>query len=118
MVRSPNSRIFSLAEARALLGWLREVSESAELDLVKLQSAELPREQAQAQALDIIQHWGETVVKLGALPKQPFTVDFDSGRDYFCWEYPEDDVYYRHAYHLGYQGRVRIDDQEKCEEPT
>ncbi len=103
------NKAFSIDEIRSLLPWLREVSESSELALIRLQQNG-SADRAQEQAAAIIQHWAETVAKLGGMPKQPFTVDFDSGHDFFCWEYPEDDIYFRHDYNLGYQGRHPICD--------
>ncbi|MCB1051430.1 MAG: DUF2203 family protein [Acidobacteria bacterium] len=100
-------KTFTLEEARALLPWLKEVSAHADhqMTLIQKDSAEV----AAAKQSEIIQHWAETIFKLGALPKQPFTVDFDSGSDFYCWEYPEEDIYYRHDYHMGYLGRRPID---------
>lgn len=104
-------RIFTLADARALLPWLREATVEAEAQVRSLQAEGGDPEEAQARLRVIIQHWAETAVKLGALPKQPFTVDFNSGSDYFCWEYPEMDIQFRHGYNAGYAGRKPIEEE-------
>ncbi|CAM2006975.1 DUF2203 family protein [Acanthopleuribacter pedis] len=106
----PQAKVFCQDEVRALIPWLMEISADAEKEIIAIQQQETDRDQAQKRVQAIIHYWLETVIKLGAIPKQPFTVDFDSGSDYFCWEYPEEDIYYRHEYHLGYAGRHRIEE--------
>ena len=103
---------FSLSEARELLPWLSEAAREAERALQRTRKSPGDPIASQREVARIIHHWAETVVKLGALPKQPFTVDFDSGTDYFCWEYPEEDIFYRHGYDRGYAGRHRIEGEE------
>lgn len=109
-------KTFSFDEARALIPWLREICADAELKLIEIDRSGQAIQEIREQATVIIQHWSETVAKLGALPKQPFTVDFNSGRDFFCWEYPEDDLYFRHDYDLGYRGRRPIADNSETKE--
>lgn len=107
---SEESKIFTLEEANAMVPWLMEVTREAE-DKVKIVHVNAGKSNAADGLLqEIIQHWAETVFKLGALPKQPFTVDFDSGNDYFCWEYPEEMINFRHGYQEGYVGRHRIEE--------
>jgi len=104
-------QIFTLQQARALLPWLREATADAEQQARRVQLEVTDPEEARERTKAIIQHWAETAMKLGVLPKQPFTVDFNSGTDYFCWEYPEKDIYFRHGYDAGYAGRERIEDE-------
>jgi len=106
-----DAKVFSLIEAKSLIPWLREASQVAEDRIIELQRRKISPAEFQNQSMQIIQHWAQTVLKLGALPKQPFTVDFDSGQDYYCWEFPESDIFYRHDYHLGYRGRKRINEE-------
>lgn len=105
------AQIFTLDQARALIPWLREATAEAEQKARKVQLEMTDPLEARERIRTIIHHWSETAMKLGALPKQPFTVDFDSGTDYFCWEYPEKDIYYRHGYEAGYAGRQRISEE-------
>jgi len=102
--------VFTLEQARALLPWIREACEEAEIKIQRLRRLDLDQEENQSKTAEIIHHWAETVAKLGAAPKGPFTVDFNSGSDYFCWEYPEQDLYFRHDYDQGYKGRYRIEE--------
>lgn len=110
-------KIFSVHEARALIPWLVEITGSTLHHLARknLPDPVLPEEGNLADCPElgqIIHHWAETVAKLGAIPKQPFTVDFDTGRDLLCWAYPEDLLLYRHGYDDGYMGRYRIKEQQ------
>lgn len=104
--------IYTLAEAKLLIPWLKEASQEAEQQVRQAQLDAKDNQEAQAKIQAIIYHWAETIAKLGGLPKQPFTVDFDSGKDFFCWEYPEDDIYFRHDYDRGYAGRHPIKDSD------
>jgi hypothetical protein len=97
---------FTFEQARALLPWLKELCTEVENNLLRIDR--LDANEAAAAQTKILNHWAETVSKLGALAKQPFVVDFDSGSDFFCWEYPEEDLYYRHDYQAGYMGRKPI----------
>lgn len=106
-----DEKIFSLNEAREMLPWLREATREAERRIRRIQLEVQNAKDSRDKTRAIIHHWAETVLKLGALPKQPFTVDFNSGDDYFCWEYPEKDIFYRHGYNSGYAGRERIEDE-------
>jgi hypothetical protein len=106
------AQTFTLDQVRQLLPWLREACEAAEAAILRAQRHMADERAAQIHIHEIIQHWAETVFKLGGLPKQPFTIDFDSGSDYYCWEYPEQDIYYRHDYHQGYSGRHRIEEEK------
>jgi len=108
----PEQKVYSLDEARNLVPWLMEASKEAERQVREAQNSAESHEDSQEKIQAIIYHWAETVAKLGGLPKQPFTVDFDSGTDYFCWEYPESDIFYRHGYERGYAGRQRIKDEK------
>lgn len=107
-----SKKTFTLEEAKSLVPWLLEASKDAEARLRKAQLNASGTEESQAKLRAIIYHWAETVSKLGGVPKQPFTVDFDSGDDFFCWEYPEKSIFFRHDYHRGYAGRHRIEEEE------
>jgi hypothetical protein len=104
-------KTFTLQEARFLVPWLREITEQAEQKAYDVRKRQNDPSKAREELQYIIQHWAETITKLGALPKQPFTVDFNSGHDYYCWEYPEKEILYRHSYRAGYAGRRRIEEE-------
>lgn len=103
-------KTYTLKDARRLLPWLDEVSKDAYEKIISLRRLRLDEQSMQEQVGRIIHYWAETVLKLGAIPKQPFKVDFDSGKDYYCWQFPEKDISHRHAYHAGDAGRKKIKD--------
>ena len=105
-------KLYTIDEIRTLIPWIREACKDAERQVRQVQQSEKKLVRAQARIHEIIHHWAETVFKLGGMPKQPFTVDFDNGSDLYCWEYPEEDIYYRHDYQAGYAGRRRINEEE------
>lgn len=45
-----------------------------------------------------ISEWKQKMKKLGAKPKGLWSVDFDSGKGYFCWKFPEIEVLKHHLY--------------------
>jgi len=100
--------VFTLEEARALVPWLHEASAEAVAAVRRVQQTVESLEEAQTRIHGIIHHWAETVFKLGARPRQPFTVTLENGTDQFSWEYPEEDIYYRHDDRSGLSGRQRI----------
>ncbi len=102
-------KVYTLEEARQMLPWIKEATQEADTAMRQAKASLTDLVAFRKRAHQIIQHWAETVFKLGALPKQPFTVDFNSGTDYLCWEFPEDDIYYRHDYDRGYAGRHPIE---------
>jgi len=106
-----SEKVFTLSEARAMLPWLTEVTRDAEQKANEVRKHITEPKEAQKRLQRIIQHWAETVFKLGAIPKQPFTIDFDTGKDYLCWEYPEENILFRHGYHDGYMGRHPIEEE-------
>ena len=103
--------VFTLEEARALVPWLLEAASEAVAGVRRVQQTEPGLEAAQSRIHGIIHHWAETVFKLGARPRQPFSVALYNGSDSFSWEYPEEDIYYRHDDRSGSSGRQRIGEE-------
>jgi hypothetical protein len=52
--------------------------------------------------------WVRAMEALGAEVKGRWLVDFDNGRGYYCWRWPEERLEYFHGYEEGFAGRVRI----------
>ena len=65
-----------------------------------------------AQYDQVILQWVERVHRLGAVAKGLWLVDFDTGRGYLCWAYPEEKIEYFHSYDGGYKTREKIDHRE------
>lgn len=110
-------KTFSIEEAKALVPILNKVtSKSAtEVDelLKQLENTDLENTQfiqeTEARVNRLIEAWHEKVSKLGVKAKGLWYVDFDSGTDYFCWKYPEKDIFFKHSYEDGFTGRTLID---------
>lgn len=108
--------VFSLSEARQLLPVVRrithEFSSKVELLIARLETLKLDQTESicalEKQVNDLITSWNEKIRKLGAHPKGLWVVDFDNGRGYYCWKYPEMDVLYWHSYEDGFTGRKPI----------
>ena len=67
-----------------------------------------------------IRIWKEKVIKLNAVPRGLWRVDFPwvsstnpSDRGYFCWKFPEKSILYWHGSHGGNSNRVAIDEWRK-----
>jgi hypothetical protein len=95
-------RVFSYAEAAALLPEVRRLTEDAYRGVEALG----PEPGGQADAL--ITEWAEALVEQGLEVKGLWLVDFDNGSGYYCWQYPEPSLRYYHSYEDGFQGRMPI----------
>ena len=113
----PARRIFSYAEAAALLPEVRRLTEQAQrrveaLGDVGIDGPPAERERRKAEvneALeDIVDDWARAVMQQGLEVKGVWLVDFDNGSGYYCWRYPEDGLHYYHSYEDGFRGRLRI----------
>jgi hypothetical protein len=54
-----------------------------------------------------IHQWSEKIHRLGAVAKGLWLVDFDTGKGYLCWSYPEKKIEYFHTYDTGFKQRVK-----------
>ena len=52
--------------------------------------------------------WVRAMEALGVEVEGRWLVDFDHGRGYYCWRWPEERLDYFHGYDEGFAGRVRI----------
>ena len=55
-----------------------------------------------------VSRWIRAMEALGVEVKGAWLVDFDNGRGYYCWRWPEERLEYFHDYEEGFEGRVRI----------
>jgi hypothetical protein len=105
-------RVFSYAEAAALLPKVRRLTQRA-LDDVQAAGIEISPEGELGPAVQetlatIVRRWAEQVVALGLEVKGLWLVDFDNGSGYYCWRHPEAGLDYYHSYEDGFRGRMRI----------
>ena len=100
-------KVFSYAEAKALLPRVQQLTQEAALRVDRLAAGaqtEATREQAQS----IVNAWASEMSALGLVVKGLWLVDFDSGSGFYCWKHPETGLDYYHTYDEGFAGRVRI----------
>jgi hypothetical protein len=108
-------RAWSLEAARALLPEVRRRTEKAVEEVEKL----VPQRESQPDGTPArvaleqkIQHavggWIRAMEALGVEVKGAWLVDFDNGRGYYCWRWPEERLDYFHGYDEGFDGRTRI----------
>jgi len=107
--------IFTLAEARALLPRVQDITEQYHNLVAQLQEQleELhhPREvrQMETRIHHELQQWVQAIKALGVDVKGLWLADFDSGDGYYyCWQLGEDDIAYFHRYETGFAGRRPI----------
>ena len=55
-----------------------------------------------------VSRWIRSMEALGVEVKGAWLVDFDNGRGYYCWRWPEERLDYFHGYEEGFEGRTRI----------
>ena len=107
----PPKRIFSYAEAAALLPEVRRVTEEAHHRVETLGEAaaggSAPPD-AQARIDEIVTEWAQAIIEKGVEVKGPWLVDFDNGSGYYCWRYPETGLHFFHSYEDGFRGRMPI----------
>lgn len=106
---------FSLLKANELVPLVKRYTEEAiqETQKISLKLEYLEVDTQPYKALSkihdqIILRWAERIHRLGGLAKGLWTVDFDTGKGYLCWSFPEDKIEHYHSYEGGYKNRERI----------
>lgn len=112
-------RTFTLEQANQLLPLVHKVTEEASRKVKKLinQIEAIPDKkndkvvELENQVNQIIEAWQIKLEKLGLRPKGLWLCDFDNGKGYFCWKYPESEIKFTHGYNEGFRGRkpVKLD---------
>jgi hypothetical protein len=95
-------KIFSYAEAVALLPEVRRLTEEA------YQAVQALPPQAQQEADRIVSAWAYSMLERGIEVKGLWLIDFDNGSGYYCWRHPEPGLHFFHSYEEGFGGRVPI----------
>ncbi|MBS1269065.1 MAG: hypothetical protein MAG794_00007 [Gammaproteobacteria bacterium] len=105
-------RMFTLAEAQALLPLIQNITEQAAEELAPVKKrldnmlATDPRTPGvQSEYEDVIKLWVSKLERLGVVVTGLWLVDFDTGDGYLCWKYPELRIAHYHGYDEGYAGR-------------
>ena len=108
------TRSWSLATARAIVVEVRRLTAAAveAVDALEAQRGELPqgppRVALEQELSRAVAAWVRSMEALGVEVKGRWLVDFDNGRGYYCWRWPEERLDYFHGYDEGFAGRVRI----------
>lgn len=110
-----SGRRWSLETARAIVGEVRARTAEAVAAVESLEARRegLPRDDPERVAVErelerAVGRWVRAMEALGVEVKGPWLVDFDNGRGYYCWRWPEEELAYFHGYEEGFGGRVRI----------
>ena len=101
-------RIFTYAQAKALLPRIQQLTQEAYDRVERLLSANAIQPHTREQAQSIVNGWAKEMGNLGVDIKGLWLVDFDNGSGYYCWKHPEASLDYYHTYEEGFSGRVRI----------
>ena len=108
-------RVWSLDTARAMLAEVRRRTEEAvgavealETRRKSLAADDPTRREVERELATAIGSWVRAMEALGVEVKGPWRIDFDNGRGYYCWRWPEERLEYFHGYDEGFAGRVRI----------
>lgn len=110
------TRSWSLATARAVLSEVRRLTAAAvdAVEVLEARQGEVGEGDAAARASveqelsRAVSAWVRAMEALGVEVKGRWLIDFDNGRGYYCWRWPEEQLEYFHGYDEGFAGRVRI----------
>jgi hypothetical protein len=108
-------KIFTYQEARQLIPYVWKVTDNAFQQIngiteeLRVASAADEHRAALEERYEIVvTTWAEQMKKLGCEIKGLWLVDFDNGKGYYCWKYPEKALDHYHTYEEGFSGRMRI----------
>jgi len=106
---------FSLRDAQIVLPIIQTLTKKAveqflvlEEKLQHFQNEPEKWKEVEQEIAELLNQWSTKVMKLGALPKGIWLVDFDNGEGYYCWRYGDEKILYFHGYQDGFAGRVTI----------
>jgi hypothetical protein len=108
-------RIFSLTEARALLPEVKAITADAVRrvqtlteELRSLPQGDSSQAVVEGNIQQTVDRWARQVQGMGLEAKGTWLVDFDNGKGYYCWCYPEETISHFHDYDAGFRGRMKI----------
>jgi len=106
---------FSIESANQLIPLVKKYTEEAmrETQKVGMKLEYLQKGSPQFKALSsahdqVIIRWAERIHRIGGLAKGLWTVDFDNGQGYLCWNFPEDKIEHFHTYEEGFKQRKKL----------
>ncbi|MFI5173661.1 MAG: DUF2203 family protein [Terriglobia bacterium] len=108
-------KIFTYQEAKQLIPYVWKVTDNAfqqingvTEELRTAGAAGEHRTELEERYEIIVTTWAEQMKKLGCEIKGLWLVDFDNGKGYYCWKYPEKALDHYHTYEEGFSGRMKI----------
>ena len=111
-----DKRLFTRETAQELLPLIYHITQSAQKEVRVLASrmeslkgmSGLRAKEIEDEINTLIDRWQQKLIKLGARPKGLWLADFDDGKGYFCWKYPETEITFWHGYNDGFSGRIPL----------
>jgi hypothetical protein len=109
-------KTFTLEEAQDLLPLVYRVTDNAQkevkhlmnkMEAIKNVSGQRASE-LEAEINELVERWQHKLQRLGASPKGLWLADFDNGRGYYCWKFPETEIGFWHGYNDGFSGRMPV----------
>jgi len=116
IIEISKKKIFHLEDAQQMLPVILRMTESANIKIKSLlrksemiggQNSSLG-EKIELEIDHVINQWQSKIEKLGAVAKGIWLADFDNGKGYFCWKFPERKIMFYHGYQDGFSGRKAI----------
>lgn len=116
IINKSHTKTFTLGEVQSLLPLIYRMTEDVSKSVKYLMGCleALPNKKSErgveleTQINESIQKWQNKMERLGARPKGLWLADFDYGKGYFCWKFPEVKILYKHGYQDGFTGRILI----------
>src|SRR6185295_13807871 len=94
-------KIFSYAEALALMPEVQRLTEAAYRRIEALQTGTVEKASspaAQEEMDRVVRDWAHAIMEHGIDVKGLWLIDFDNGSGYYCWRYPEAGLRFFHSY--------------------
>lgn len=117
-------RVFTLAEARALMPLVLKITRAAHKRLEPLRNqlhdhllTEKESHSVEAEYRKIVQDWIGKLQRLGVTASNLWVVHFDTGDGHLCWRFPELRISSFHYYEDCEQGRRALDEYIELFQP-
>lgn len=116
LIELRNTEQFTVERVNSLLPVIVKITKQYKLDvenkffiLEQISSSKTERVQSLEAEIDSqIAAWKEKMKRLGATPAGLWCLDFDNGKGYYCWKFPEEKIAYKHSYQEGFTNRRPI----------